>query len=63
MIETSTSLNQFNHLEQKQDNLGPETIMEIDMNFYEQISKQLDSLKMNPSDDTIEKILAYSRSK
>jgi len=39
-----------------------ESDAEIDL-FYEQIKSKLDRLAKNPQDETINKILAYSRSK
>ncbi len=34
-----------------------------DIVFYENIKTQLDGLSRNPSDETVSKILAYSRAK
>lgn len=40
-----------------------DAVIELDMMFYDHIRPQLDRLTKNPSDETIEKILAYSRAK
>ena len=34
-----------------------------DLAFYQSLKPQLDALSKNPSDDTISKILAYSKKK
>ncbi|WP_316751056.1 hypothetical protein [Pedobacter gandavensis] len=63
MMETFTSLNKLNCLLQKQEKPAADAVIEIDMMFYDQIRPQLDALRKNPSDETIAKILAYSRAR
>lgn len=62
MIKTSTSVNKLNYPQQKQE-LSPAHDLEAnDQAFYESIKPQLDNLLRSPSDELIEKILAYSKS-
>lgn len=64
MIKTSTSVNKVNYAQQNQEETNPaEDVEAPDMMFYENIRPQLDRLSKNPSDETISKILAYSRAK
>ncbi|NQX42509.1 hypothetical protein SAMN05421820_111233 [Pedobacter steynii] len=63
MMETSTSLNRLNCTQPKQEKPAVDAVIELDMMFYDHIRPQLDRLTRNPSDETIEKILAYSRAK
>ena len=63
MIETSTSLNKLNYEQSNQENMPVQDLDVCDMSFYNSIKSQLNSLSKNPSDETIEKILAYSKSK
>ncbi|KLT63616.1 hypothetical protein AB669_21115 [Pedobacter sp. BMA] len=64
MTKTSTSntnVNLPNHpMFQHKTDIESDT--EIDL-FYDQIKSKLDRLAKNPSDETINKILTYSRSK
>lgn len=62
MMETSTSINQFN-FEKSMMESSIENIDAIDLVFYENIKGQLDALSKNPSDETINKILAYAKKK
>ncbi|MES2827252.1 MAG: hypothetical protein V4687_03830 [Bacteroidota bacterium] len=62
MMETSTSINQFNY-EKSMMESSIENIDTSDLIFYENIRTQLDALSKNPSEDTISKILAYARKK
>ncbi|MBC8987683.1 hypothetical protein H9X96_18100 [Pedobacter sp. N36a] len=48
---------------QKQEKPAADAVIELDMMFYDQIRPQLDGLRKSPSDETIAKILAYSRAK
>lgn len=48
---------------QKQEKPVADAVIELDMMFYDHIKPQLDGLRKNPSDETIAKILAYSRAK
>lgn len=40
-----------------------EDLESCDLVFYDTIKSQLDSLSKNPSDETISKILAYSKTR
>ncbi|RDC56039.1 hypothetical protein DU508_10435 [Pedobacter chinensis] len=64
MTKTSTSKTNVNLPTQSM--FQPKTDIESDTEislFYEQIKSKLDGLAKNPQDETINKILAYSRSK
>ncbi|TCC97978.1 hypothetical protein [Pedobacter psychroterrae] len=63
MIETSTSFNKLNYPQSKQENMPAEDLESCDLVFYDTIKSQLDSLSKNPSDETISKILAYSKAR
>jgi hypothetical protein len=60
MMKTSTSINQFN-CEKSMMESAIENIDTSDLAFYETIKLELDALSKNPSDETISKILAYSK--
>lgn len=63
MTKTSTSKNvnlPTNSMFQSKTDIASDA--EIDL-FYDQIKSKLDRLAKNPQDETINKILAYSRSK
>lgn len=62
MITTSTPINNFNYLNQNSESLSNEPFNDLDLMFYENIKFQLDQLSKNPEEETIAKILAYSRS-
>ena len=62
MMKTSTSVNQFNY-EKSMMESAIENIDTSDLAFYENIKLQLDALSKDPSDETISKILAYSKKK
>ncbi|MBC7417214.1 MAG: hypothetical protein H7325_03560 [Pedobacter sp.] len=63
MIKTSTSKNIVNS-SQKHAEVVQETIFGVDLDaFYGHIAPKLDQLKRNPSAETIQRILDYSRSK
>jgi len=61
MIETFTSTNNLNYPQHEHENA--EDVEGLDSVFYENITSQLNMLKKNPSDESIAKILAYSRAK
>ena len=61
MIETFTSINNLNYPQHGQQNA--EDVEGLDAVFYENIKSQLDMIKMEPSDESISKILAYSKAK
>lgn len=64
MTKTSTSKTNVNLSTQNmfQSTTDNESDAEIDL-FYDQIKSKLDGLAKNPSDDTINRILAYSKTK
>lgn len=62
MITTSTSINDLNHSNQQAENSSGESLNDLDLMFYENIKPQMDLLNRNPEDETISRILAYSRS-
>jgi len=62
MITTSTSVPNVNSLNQQAENLSNEFFNDLDLMFYENIKPQMDQLNRNPEEETISKILAYSRS-
>lgn len=61
MIETFTSINNLNYPQREQENA--EDVDGLDCMFYENIKSQLNTLKKEPSEESIAKILAYSRAK
>ncbi len=63
MIKTSTSLNTVNYQGQQPTEEPVQQTTTQDELFYNSIKAQLDQLVKNPSDETIEKILAFSRKK
>ncbi|RZL51763.1 MAG: hypothetical protein EOO93_23155 [Pedobacter sp.] len=64
MTKTSTSKNNVNLPTHSmfQPKTDIESDAEIDL-FYDQIRSKLDRLAKNPQDETINRILAYSKSK
>lgn len=62
MVTTSTSLTNMNYLNQNTENLSSEFFNDLDLMFYENIKPQLDLISKNPQEETISRILAYSRS-
>lgn len=62
MIKTSTPTQNLNYLNQHADNLSGELLNDLDLMLYEQIRPQLDQLKREPEQETIDRILAYSSS-
>lgn len=63
MIKTSTSVNKVNYSQHNQEINPVENLEAQDLMFYDSIKPQLSSLTKTPSDETIDKILAYSRAK
>ncbi|MFP5081508.1 hypothetical protein [Pedobacter sp. JCM 36344] len=59
MIKTSTSTNQLNY----ERSMMESAIERSDLAFYQTLKPQLDALIRNPSEETISKILAYSKKK
>lgn len=62
MMTTSTPINNPNYLNQNSESLSSENFNDLDLMFYENIEPQLNQLSRNPDEETIAKILAYSRS-
>lgn len=62
MITTSTSIQNSNCLNQNNENLSSEHFNDLDQLFYDSIKMQLDLLNKQPQEETINRILAYSRS-
>ncbi len=63
MMETFTSVNKLNYEHTKQQDMLVEDLEAHDIMFYDSLKMQLDGLNRNPSDETVSRILAYSRSK
>lgn len=63
MIKTSTSLNSVNYQSKQAAEEAVEQAKNQDEMFYDSIKPQLDQLIKDPSDETIEKILAYAKKK
>lgn len=61
MVKTSTSQHPVNLSNNAPTEMELEQTIPQDELFYKSIKPQLDQLVMNPSDETIEKILAYSK--
>lgn len=61
MTETFTSTNNLNYPQPEQENA--DEVDGLEAIFYENMKPQLDMIKKNPSDESIAKILAYSRAK
>ncbi|MEJ5964249.1 hypothetical protein [Pedobacter immunditicola] len=63
MVTTSTSIYNDFQFQPKSEQLNAELFEEIDPFFYENLKKELDSLLRDPSDEVINKILAYAKTK
>lgn len=63
MTKTFTPENNANCLPENPEKMSYEIIEESELMFYNNIKPQLDQLAKNPSNETIEKILAYSKKK
>lgn len=63
MVKTSTSLNSVNFSSPVPAEKAVEPAKTQDEMFYDNIKPQLDQLVKDPSDETIEKILAYAKKK
>ncbi len=63
MVTTSTSTYNTHHFQPNTEQLNADLFDEIDPFFYENIKKELDMLVKEPSDELINKILAYSKLK
>ena len=62
MVTTSTSISNLNHLDQQAEKLSGQMLNDLDLMFYDSIKPQMDMLNKSPEDETISRILAYSRS-
>ena len=62
-METFTSIDNLNYQQQKQEANSATEAEGIDTAFYDHIKTQLDALKREPSDESISRILAYSKAK
>jgi hypothetical protein len=62
MVTTSTPLTNLNYLNQNTENSSSEFFNDLDLMFYDSIKSQMDLLSKNPEDETISRILAYSKS-
>jgi len=62
MVTTSTSISNLNHLDQQAEKLSGQMLNDLDLMFYDSIKPQMDMLNKTPEDETISRILAYSRS-
>ncbi len=62
MVTTSTSTHKTDHYRQN-DQLFKGDFDENDNFFYDNLKKELDSLSREPSDEVINKILAYAKAK
>ena len=59
MMETSTIKN--GTVDKKSEEAFMENITDSEIDFYQQIAPSLDGLAKSPSDETISKILTYSK--
>lgn len=62
MVETFTINEDSLSNEKKQEETIMETINQTELDFYESITPVLNNLIKNPSDDVVNKILAFSKS-
>lgn len=63
MITTSTSIHNLPQFHQKSEKPGTEFFEEIDSFPYDDLKAGLDSLIKEPSNEVIQKILAYGKQK
>lgn len=63
MVTTSTSNYNTNYFQPQSEQQNADLFEENDLFFYENIKKELDSLHKDPSDEVINKILAYAKAK
>ncbi|WP_316812486.1 hypothetical protein [Pedobacter heparinus] len=62
MMETFTSIDNLNYQQQKQDSSAADETEGMDTMFYDHLKAPLNALKRDPADETIARILAYSKS-
>jgi hypothetical protein len=63
MIKTFTSTNRVNYLHQQPEPYDSELPEDSVSSFYDYLKPELNKLIRNPSDETIERILAYAAKK
>jgi hypothetical protein len=63
MITTFTTTYKTHHFHTKSDQPNAELFEETDPFFYEALKKELDLLMKEPSDEVIDKIMAYAKTK
>jgi uncharacterized protein YlzI (FlbEa/FlbD family) len=63
MVTTSTSIYNHPQFQPKSEQLNADLFEEIDPFFNENLKKELDALIKDPSDEVINKILAYAKTK
>jgi len=63
MIKTFTSNSSVNHLHQQPESCDSELTEESVSGFYESLKPELNKLIRNPSEEAIQRILAYSQRK
>ena len=63
MIKTFTSNHSVNHLHQKPESCDSELTDESVSSFYESLKPELNKLIRNPSEEAVQRILAYARNK
>jgi hypothetical protein len=63
MIKTFTSTTGVNHLHQRPEPSDFELTEEAISSFYDNLKPELDKLRRDPSNETIDRILAYSAKK
>jgi hypothetical protein len=63
MITISTSTNSVDHLHAQSEPFNSELMDESVSSFYDNLKPELDKLIKNPSEESIQKILAYSAKK
>lgn len=61
MIKTFTSTNCVNSLHQSQEACSAEHLEESDIMLYNSLKPELDKLNFSPSEETINRILAYGQ--
>lgn len=63
MIKTFTSNSSVNHLHQQPESCDSELTEESVFGFYESMKPELNKLIRDPSEEVIQRILAYSQTK
>ena len=63
MMETFTSINNSNFAQPGLENLSAADVEPDDLAFYESIKSPMNHLMRDPDEETVNRILAYSRNK